>query len=656
MVFQPPVLFDPVPGNIGLLPARSLVLLHFTEPDGVMPSDAMGNLQDLAGEAGAAAPSSVTCWSGPGRAFSSVAGNALIAADVAGRDTLLTREVTVQAIIALTLTDNNVHTIIQRGVHDGTAGEAISYGLAVQQEAGHAGWVDIFWYWEDSAGVIHTEAVGTYQHPGDGQFVLLTATRRWEASNKVVCRYYVADQLLAEITTAHGDIAGGTTGHTTIGGKKAGGAWSQFFNGTIDELKVTGYEMSLEEIRQVWQRLTVHQPAGVEMFQGLAPPGAPWLLNPGNNIDRLVKIAGQSLGLPRAKAEELRAMWLPDGCSLATIARWEKVCGLSPRPRDSLDVRRARVVSYLSRLQGYSIPALQQAFSGPLALAPADVQILEFSNLITDGFTALSTERWRVGADGAWSIAAGELKVVVNAGSDIRWDPTRSPCYVDTPLAQSGLDPSAHGFQQFVAQVKLSTYWANLPANAIVGLRLRNSRTQNSIWFGVKNVGGVRKLGYHIFADGVLGAFVTLVTPSLDQAYWLRISTPAGASLNFSGLDFAYSTTGPTTGFTTVNVTTGIYDVEWAGVGAMCTDAATAANLQATFDDFLLYSGQGNRPFHWYAYRDPGLAGSPDMVGGELLALKMKPAHTYAGAIENKSVLCDDARDGLCDRGPMGAL
>jgi hypothetical protein len=117
---------------------------------------------------------------------------------------------------------------------------------------------------------------------------------------------------------------------------------------------------------------------------------------------------------------------------------------------------------------------------------------------------------------------------------------------------------------------------------------------------------------------------------------------------------FAYSSTSATTGFTETQVNTGMKP-QWAGLGAVA-DAILPTDLEAHFSNFVLISYNGDRAFNWYAYRDPALAGDADMVGAELLALKMRPAHTYAGACTSKSVLCDDARDGLCDRGPLGAL
>lgn len=627
-----------------------LLLLHLDEPDGVQPADSEGHLGGLAVQAGIVAPPSVSTWSGKGKSFTQAGTTGLFAADLVAGETLTIRDVTIRAIVALTLTGAaGPQTIISRGLHDGTANEPYAYGLEVEEQAGHPGFVEVRLFWEDSAGAIHTQPPGVFQHLGDGKYFLLTATRRWEATNRVITRYYVGDELIAEVTTTDGDIAGATTSHTSLGARKNGGAWGRYLNGVIDELEVLDVELSHEEIREGWRRLAVHQPAGVQMFTGLMPPGAPWYKDPGNNVGRGVRIAGEALGAGVARIEELRALWLPDACTLDNVGRWEALCGLTPRPRDSLDVRRARIVGFLSRDQGFSKPALQVAFAEPMGLAASDVQILEFSNTMTDGFAALAAERWWTGEAGVWSIVAGELKIHAVNGTDLRWDPTRATSWVITPMAQDAGKP-------FIAQVKLSTYWASLPTNTMVGLFLFSYQSGSAIWFGVKDVGGVRKVGYHTYQNGVLGAFVTLVTPSLDQAYWLRVLPPTAPIGGVGSYKLGWSTTGPTTGFAEQQVVTGISDLAWAGVAAMSTAAAMGSDLNATFDDFVLRSIDGDRPFVWYAFRDPALPGNCDLAGTEQLALKLRPAHTYAGATESKSVLCDDLRDGLCDHGPMGGL
>lgn len=648
----PPVLFDPVVGNIGLI-GESVVLLHLEEKDGIYPSDAAGNLEDLAPDGSTTMPSSVSCWAGKGRRFVQASETALVAVDNTNRDTLLVREVSIQAIIAITVAGTTgTQTLFQRGNHSSGA-EAISFGIELEPIGDT---IELRWFWEDSAGVIHVQSGGAYTHPGDGQFVLITATRRWESTGKVVVRYYAADQLLGEITSSNGDIAGGTTGHTMIGGRHSAGAWSNFLNADLDELRVVDYEMSGDEVRETWRRLYVHQPAGVAMFAGLIPPGSRWYDNPSNNIGRLVKLVGQSLGLGIAKNEALRATWLPDACDLDTAARWERVCGLSPRPRDSLDVRRARIIAYLSRIRGYSLPALQQAFSTVFLQAAADVEILEFSNLIVDPFDEMLAERWNYGEVVDVEYDAGNLLIDTTSGHDLRWDPTRAQSIVRTPIASSGRNVSLgnHG-ERFIAQVKLLADIMTLPVGVIAGLYIQNRVDGATMWLGAKNVAGTVKIGYQIFEGGVMGAFVTLVTPALSTPYWLRLRPPVGTSIGgITEMLVGYSTTGPTSGFIEASLSTGV-EAEWAGV-AVCSDTVIASSLNVRFDDFILLSYAGDRPFNWYAYRDPALAGTPDIVGAEILALKMRPAHTYAAAITSKSVLCDDPRDGLCDRGPLGAF
>lgn len=625
----------------------TILLLHLDEPNGVQPADSTGNVDNLGADPLTTAPASVVTWAGRGRAFTQAGSTALITDDISEAGTVILRDLSIQAILSLTLAGAaGAQTIICRGVHDGTPGEAVCWGLELQEQAAHAGYVEVRWFWEDSTGARKVEPPGVFQSPGDGKFFLLTATRRWEATGRVVVRYYVGDQLLGELVSANGDIAGGTTGHTTLGGRKTAGAWVSFFQGVIDELAVLDLELSHEEIRQTWQRLTIHQPAGVDMFVGLSPVKSFWYDDPSNQIGRFVKLVGQALGLSIAATEELRALWLPDAVPLETVGRWESLCGISPKPRDSLDVRRARLLAFLGREEGFSLPAIENVLAELLALAPSQVQILEFTNEQADSFDTLSLQRWRVGDVGTWAAAGGVLTLARTAGPDLRWDPTRATCNVRMSLAATT--------GRHIVVGTLVSFWGTLPVNTIVGLFLYNRRSQNAMWFGVMNVAGVLKLGYRAFVAGVLGAFVVIENPALGQATWLKI---AGTKDGIPGkFVLSYSITGPSTGFTDTTVTTGMVDPEWAGFAAMSTDAALASNLSASFDDFAALSYNGLRTFEWYAFRDPTLPGIPDMAGAQALVQKVKPAHTYAAATESLEVLCDSARDGGCDRGPLGAL
>ncbi|MDQ3295064.1 MAG: YmfQ family protein [Myxococcota bacterium] len=632
----------------------SILLLHFDEPAGLMPSDAAGNLDDLGVEAGIIAPTSVEAWTGAGRRFVHATGHAMIAADLAGQDTLLQRDLTIRALLSVTLAGAaDPQTIIARGNGDGSASEHYAFGLELEQSAVDAANLEVRLFHADSTGVVRTMPPGVFQHAGDGKEILLTATRRWESSSKVVVRYYVNEHLIAELVSANGDISGGTTGRTTIGARKAAGVWGRFFSGTLDELEVLDREVSPEDVRELWRRLTVHQPAGVETFTGLIPPGLRWAKDPGNASGRRVKVAGQALGLGIAAIEELRALFLPDAAPLDLITRWEKLAGVSPKPRDSLDVRRSRVNALLAREESLSIPAVKTTIEGPLDALASQIEILEFTNTVADSFATIAAERWLAEPAAAWTIVTNQLHVAVAGGIDVRWETQRLGHHIRTPLCVNGInDPEGRLF----VSVKLSA-WA-LQVGAGVGMLLHNGRTGNTLWFGIFNNAGTIQLGYRTVTNNVAGAWTPIVTPWVTAPVWLRLYTLQGTG--FAGgtgtYTFGYSTTGPTTGFTDASIVTGVVDIEWAGFGVFGTSAALAGALSADFDDFLAFCPDGLRPFNWYAYRDPTLGGEPDLVGARLLIQKIKPAHTYASAIESKSVLCDNVRYGGCDRGPMGGL
>jgi len=629
-----PFPYDPQTGSIGLVPPAT-VLLHLTEPDGVQPSDGAGNLDDLAVRTGGIAPASAVAWTGRGRAFGAGAG--LVAQDIPGRDTLVNRDATVQVIAAIDRDAlSGAGAIYVRGI-DGSAAEYYSLGLDVTATDVNA--IDVRLFWQDSAGVIRYQSVGTYDHPGDDAFVMITATRRWEATDRAVVRYYLGDMLLAEHVTTHGDIAGGTTGTTSIGARREAGAWGSQFRGTLDELKVTDYEMSPEEIRETWRRLYLHQPAGLDMMRGLIPPGLTWARDPSSRIARLVKIAGQAIGYAVARTEELRATWLPGTAYIGHIVRWERIRGVSPRARDSLDRRRERVVSLFRREHGYSRPAIRLALEDLFDQEADDIVIDEFTNEVADSFATLLESRWQLHPDAAdWSILTGTLRAQRDAADDLDAAPS---------MALMSLS-SGEGAIVVAAKVTAIPSWS---PGTIVGLVLLRKVNGHTLWYGVRDAGGT----YEIVARSYTGAaWTTTMLTTVGGGWtpaapiWLRVRADADTPGSYV---LEYSTTSATAGYVTATVLGRVVAPEWAGVGAWGGDGSAA--LDARFDDFVARTPQGTRPFAWYAYRDPGLPGEPDMVGARVTIRKLKPAHTHGAAIATRQVLCDDPNTG-CDREPMG--
>lgn len=622
----------------------TIIKLELNEPDGIMPSDSAGNLDDLAPALGSAAPTSVDAWTGRGRSFVATSSQALVAADLPAGDTLLTRDATIQAIISMTLV-SGTQVLLARGRNDGTASERYCYGLEIEEQVGFPGFVEARWFWQDSSGALKVQPAGVWQHPGDGKFFLLTATRRWVATDKVIVRYYVDDEMIAELETTDGDIGGGTTGHFTLGARQDTGAWEHFFNGTIDELLVTDHEMSPEEVRHTWRRLTEFQPGGLDTFVGLIPKGLPWAKDLGNLVGRHVKHAGSAIGFATASIEELRAMFLPDAAPLGHIDRWERICGLAPRPNDSLDERRARVVGFLSRSEGFAPPAIRVALAEVLDCDPDDLEVYENTNRITDGFATFDTaERWLAVGPAVYSVVAGELELELAAANDVRWHTKGLGSHARMSIDRGdAIDVHCYA--------KLASH--SLANDTGVGILLHNRVTDETLWFGVYKPGaGAARIAYRTVIGRTLGAVQTILDPA-PATVWLRVTPPSSVAGEWT---LSYSSTGPGTGFVHTQVALGELAFDWVGVAIFGDASSTGAIVTATFDDFDVFCPQGLRPFGWHVYRDPALGGAPDVEGGHLVLQQLKPAHTIASVTQNRSLIVGSARDGVVGRGPLGRL
>lgn len=652
---------DDVPGNIGLVRhPLEVVRLTLHERDGVMPSDVAGGLKDLAPPAAHDAPASVSSWTGLGREFVPAGPTALIAVDQDDADTLVTRDCTIQALLTLNLAAaSGVMTLFCRGI-GGSTSEYYAAGLELENQGGaNHGKIDVRWFWATAAGTLKTQTAATFMWPGDGVPFLLTATRRWVSSTEVVIRYFVDEQLVSEVTSVDGDIGGGTTGTTSIGARRTSGTWGRYFSGTIDQLQVIAAEVSPEEIAATWARLAIHQPDGVARMAALSPPGAPWFTDRGSRIARLGKCVGQLLALPAALAEQLRANWLPDRADADTLARWEALLGLAPKARDSLDVRRTRVVAFLRRDNGYSVPQIQAALSGPFDLDAEDVELIEFTPTVTDGFATLETERWHLEPAAArWSIVSGRLRLSALSADAARWDESyREPVHARTALyvASGGVpERQAAARRGCIVQVKMDNI-STVPSETLVGLMLYSFVSGDALWFGILNDGGYWKLGYRSFVSGVASSFTEMENfgPS-DPTSYLRATSSSTVDGTWT-LEFLASSFDGAALFSATVALGAAFEPDYAALAAYKDDTSFGANFSADFDDFLARSPQSERAYAWYAYRDPGDPGAPDMIGANKTVRKLRPAHTHAAAISSRSLLCDDEGSG-CDLGPMGAL
>ena len=200
-------------GHLGLLvDEHTAALWTLGERDGVACSDDAGVVDDLVAEGVGPAITSSGAWAQTiARDFTA---GGLIGADLAATPTsAITRDLTIQAIVTLPTAGARA-TIVARGLGANSV-ERVSYALELEDASTST--LRLRLCWEDSAGTEAIDAGATFTRPAAGAVVLLTATRRWEASDRVVCRYYIGDELIGETASADGAIAGDTGGHITIG-------------------------------------------------------------------------------------------------------------------------------------------------------------------------------------------------------------------------------------------------------------------------------------------------------------------------------------------------------------------------------------------------------------------------------------------------------
>lgn len=630
----------------------NVALWRFDEiDDGIRPADSIGHVAELDNDGGLipTPPALVDAALGRGRRFIAGDGCGYAAKDVVAGSTLLTRDMSIQVMLNWQLGAQNTYaefgTIYAHGKGDAPA-EYLSAGLELRVVNLAANVGEIRWLWQDTAGTLHTQ-LGGHFYPSATEYLLLTATRRWVSSGEVVLRYYLADQLLAEVTTVDGDIAGGTTGTTSIGTRymPAFVAWRRFFDGTIDELRVVDYELTAEEIAGTWRRITVHQPSGYQLFKELHDPGFPISKDPGSRVQRETRMIGYGLGYAAAQAENLRNI-LPSRAYGSVLADWEDVTKQAPKPGDSVDTRRARVVARMRRTEGVSIPGVDAALSELVDTDVANLEIMAFDQTITDNFATLDPLRWWSDPSADWTIVGGALKVAAIAGDFTAYDNFKRN------LMSVGGDGRG-------VQVLTKVTPTTLPTGGAGGIIVVDNVNRNAVVLVLSKPGNYF-VDVFTYTAGVQVANPVHVDLGVGApaAIWLHLNQQSGTG--FGGgpstgpFVAGYSLTGPTTGYVYSAPFTHWITNQWAGHVFMAT-AVTAGASDVRFDDTQVRAPNGQRSFYFYVYRNPALPGRPDLVGANHIIRQLKQAHTWAAVITNKQTLCDDATT-PCDAGPLGGI
>lgn len=636
--------YDP-PGAFGLFDRLAKFLIRFDEVDtATRPQDALGVCNDFDEVlTSAAMPSVVPAVLGRGRLFNA-ADTGLAARDKVSGSTLITRDATIQVVLAWDASAQNAGgtpgTVIARGT-GGSSAEYVSYGLRIDVVDVPTFTALVRWFWQDTAGVLHLQT-GAQVCMKPNAYTMLTATRRWVSPTEVQLRYYVGDLLIGEVTSTDGSIGGGTTGAMQLGHRVVAGAPDEFFAGVIDEVMVLDRELTAEEVEATWLRLTFYQPLGVELFRDQIEDGFPISDEPDSDVQLDIRMQGMVLGLVGANAETVRNYFIPQRAFGSTLEQWEKAVGVTPKPVQGIEERRARVVARLRQKRGISIPGLKDALRDLIDCDVDDLEFIAYSNHIVDGFdTAIEPQLWDFTPNPSATWNAGKARFAPGAGT---FTAPYSWQTIARVVSQPGR-PDLDGLEHVLAKLVISTPQNNFEAGVWFG----NKAAGNYLLLGLRQ-DGVFKIITESFLGHVSQGAVVQATPGVNPAaIWFHLFEHAAGAWTAS-----WSTTSATAGFTSSAPITHPTLVHWAGCYVRSI-AAVGAPPVADFDDFQLFTPNGTRPFNAYVLRDPGLGGAPDVEGASSVIQAIAHGYTHAAFITSRAVLSADPST-PCDRGPMGVL
>ncbi len=639
---------------------ENVALWRFDETtDAVHPADSMELVEDLGIDAGLVVPTIVDAAVGRGRSFVAADGSGYVAQDKVSGSTLLTRDMSIQVILRWDLAAQNaagfVGTIYARGNATGVA-EYLSAGLELRVVHAALGVGELRWIWQNSAGALKTQ-IGGHFVPHGTEFTMLTATRRWVSSSEVVLRYYLGDQLIAEVPSADGSIGGGTTGTTQIGTRYSAG-YGRFFAGVIDELRVCDYELTAEEIAGTFQRITVHQPRGYELVKELHDPGFPISDDPGSRVQRETRLWGHALGYASAQAANLRENILPDRAYGEVLEQWEGITAARPKPGDSTDARRARVVGHIRADLGASIPGIGAALRELVATSPDNLEIIAFSPTTVDDYTApiTNTGRWHYSDFNVyWSNLAGTLHLD-NLANACEFDGTHR-AFINARMAIGG-----GGYQAAMVAKLIPTTIATVSE---VGFWMGDRARGNYVLFGLRNTAGTYQFVIEFFKAFASSGVVVLGAAALTT-YWMKLSMQEASASGFGGSGFRPSFTAAWSTVSEAGPYTEVTDIaspahwlvhatrdglNYAGLYGRTINSA--AQILVDWDDVKVRAPFGDRAFYFYVYRDPALPGSADLVAADAVLQGLRQAHTVGHVVSAKVALFDDP-DSLMGVTPLG--
>lgn len=616
----------------------TVVLLPFSEI-GISGAaiDKADNVYDLLGDdlaSPALAPPAIVngTLTGRGRLFGSDIG--LVGYESAPDATRLTRDCTVRAFVkyeTANAVDGDIGVVASRGMRDGTDAELQLFGLEIERV--DAATLKLRMTWDETSGT-QAATVGKEFVPEPDEFIFVAAARTWISATEVEVRYLVNGIALGVETLAAGDIDNGVNGALIVGAAGDGAnTYTKFLptDSIIDSLSIESDAMSLEELRQDYRRLIVHQPNGYAILRSYIPPGETYSKDESSKFRRWVKAEGAGLGLALAHSERYRDDFLPDRAYGEVLERWESLIGASPSVTATIEDRREEIINHFSEPLGFSYLDIQKAMAGPLGLDPNDVVIYEFGGHRSDDFsvddiTSPPSSLWATHqGNGSVSIVGGETIITSVAGENLSYHLVNGG---QAAYREASLAPLA-GEQAKECYIAVdTTLEAGADADCLAGVFVRNRQGDDILFCGVMDIGSGAQLYYFQEKHGVRSTPVTFGPVGATAKPYIARKTRQseyevghvdGAGLRVGGDDVD----GPD-------------DPKWVGFGCF-NISPTGGAADASFRDADIFEKNSTRGNDFIVYCDPALSSGYNLALARKILGEAKPAHTNGYVLDDLS-------------------
>lgn len=589
--------------------------------DEVRPVDRVGNVEDLATPSGLTTPSVVQGRYGRAREFGDM--KALEAADQVLNATLLARHTTLFGWVDFKI-ENFANA--QVGSLYLRRGGSNAIAFAVELERVSATDIKIRAHWEgpgpaSTTGVTLTKPVGEF---------MVGVVRKWISVTSVEVKYYVNGDLVGEETVAEGNIAPAAGGTTAIGYDPIAVGDYLPDDTVLEFLQIEDDPVTQEELRQLYRRVAVHQPSGYKILRSFLPPAprgaekTSWAMDPDSFVQRWIAAEGDALGLEIADIERFREDFMPDRAYGGALVDWERITRQTPKPSDTVETRRARVLAFLRTVLGFSLDDIKAALESVYNLTSAQIDIIEFTGLRTDDFSVddLTTPPSRM-----WITRAGAGTVVNDTGTpecdlafgnvDARWYPlVNNPATDGGPMRETSLGNRLGGTRNGVYfSIEVNTFGVSTAA-IFTGIFMRAASGEVLFW-GFNDAGP--DLVHFEFDEGSLTTPTSIVTPvNAPQILAMRYT---GSGLYDLGREVAGAFVADVTGVA------GPTDPAWCGFTTL-ERFEVLTTQTASFRNAKVFEPQSVRGFTYFAIRDTGLPGTFDLAAAQQLLNQQSPAHT----------------------------